>query len=156
MASRLCLTRESRGSSGESHSDMLPSNPRYNDQRWQLELRRVLYSLGHVSTFGNFETITSTDLNLACLSWAILAFASPLEEKPKLSRFPVSGFSAKTVNASETSLSMAHAAFCNRLVPVKCRSLRPPRAWLPYSQQAPHRPLSMPLRRRQLPQAHLM
>jgi hypothetical protein len=96
---------------------MLPSNPRYNDQRWQPELRRVLYSLGHVSTFGNFETITSTDLNLACLSWAILAYASAFEEKPKLSRFPVSGFSAQTVNASEMSLSMAHVAFCKPLVP---------------------------------------
>jgi hypothetical protein len=81
------------------------------------ELRRVLYSLGYVSTFGNFETITSTDLNLACLSWAILAYASAFEEKPKLSRFPVSGFSAQTVNASEMSLSMAHVAFCKPLVP---------------------------------------
>ena len=74
-------------------------------------------TLGYISAFGNFETITSTDLNLACLSWAILAYASPLEEKPKLSRFPVSGFSAQTVNASEMSLSMAPVAFCKPLVP---------------------------------------
>src|SRR5260370_23101251 len=48
----------------------------------------------------SFETIISTARNLAILSWATLACASSIEEKPKPSRFPVSGLSAQTVNAA--------------------------------------------------------
>src|SRR5260370_13579396 len=98
----------------------------------------------------SFETIISTARNLAILSWAILACASSIEEKPKPSRFPVSGLSAQTVNAAG-GFAMGHysprhrARIGRKCSPRRCRRRpmfpgpRPPLGTaLPLQQHPPH------------------
>ena len=76
-------------------------------QRFLRDRPGLFSLLAKDSDSGNFETIISTARNLASLSWAIWARASSIEEKPKLSRFPVSGLSAQIVNAA-AGFTMKH------------------------------------------------
>jgi hypothetical protein len=95
-----------------------------------LNVRRFLRGLGAFQSLAqgsaSFETIISTARNLAILSWAILACASSIEEKPKPSRFPVSGLSAQTVNAAG-GFTMGHysprhrARIGRKCSPRRCR-----------------------------------